>query len=147
MSRTSRVAGLSLSLSLGLAAGGCGKTIDDGAETLTADTTATTTATGQMSTDGTDGTGDTAETGDTSDTGQMGCPTGSNNHLNATGDCECDVGFEWCVPDDADDLNCCSGGDGDGDSGCGAFGVLCQSGSDCCSGSCESSPVGMGTCN
>jgi hypothetical protein len=50
------------------------------------------------------------------------CDSGSNNKLTSNGECECRVGFEWCNPNDPEDLNCCSKtgggetvGDGDGD--------------------------------
>jgi hypothetical protein len=50
------------------------------------------------------------------------CDSGSNNKLNKDGTCECRIGYEWCEPNDPENLNCCdtgfgdtSGGDGDGD--------------------------------
>ena len=33
------------------------------------------------------------------------CDSGSNNKLNDEGTCECRIGYEWCDPDDPDDLN------------------------------------------
>jgi len=45
------------------------------------------------------------------------CASGSNNKLNDAGECECRIGYEWCNPDDLDDLNCCDDNIGDGTSG------------------------------
>jgi hypothetical protein len=50
------------------------------------------------------------------------CASGSNNKLDDNGECECRIGYEWCDPDDATNLDCCdsdvgdTSGDGDGDS-------------------------------
>jgi hypothetical protein len=51
------------------------------------------------------------------------CDSGSNNKLDDNGECECRIGYEWCEPNDATNLNCCDDdigdgtgpGDGDGD--------------------------------
>jgi hypothetical protein len=60
------------------------------------------------------------------------CDSGSNNKLDDNGECECRIGYEWCDPNDAENLNCCDSdigddsgtttnttntGDGDGDTG------------------------------
>ena len=42
------------------------------------------------------------------------CATGDNNKLNDQGDCECQIGYEWCDPNDIDNLNCCDDDIGDG---------------------------------
>jgi hypothetical protein len=39
------------------------------------------------------------------------CASGENNHLDEdTGKCECRIGYEWCDPDDAENLDCCEEG-------------------------------------
>ena len=38
------------------------------------------------------------------------CDSGSNNKLNDAGECECRIGYEWCNPEDVNDLNCCDDG-------------------------------------
>ena len=58
------------------------------------------------------------------------CATGENNKLDDAGQCECRIGYDWCNPEDASDLDCCPigsansetgdgdpTGDGDGDPG------------------------------
>ena len=45
------------------------------------------------------------------------CDSGSNNKLNDAGECECQIGYEWCDPDDPNDLNCCDDDIGEGTSG------------------------------
>lgn len=51
------------------------------------------------------------------------CDSGSNNKLNDDGECVCRIGYDWCNPEDPEDLNCCDTGsadeigDGDGDTG------------------------------
>lgn len=45
------------------------------------------------------------------------CSSGEHNLLNVDGECECQVGYQWCSPDDPENLDCCednnitSGGD------------------------------------
>lgn len=55
------------------------------------------------------------------------CATGENNQLDDDGECICDIGHDWCDPNDNSNLNCCdddigddeidddNNGDGDGD--------------------------------
>lgn len=51
------------------------------------------------------------------------CASGSNNKLDENDECVCRVGYDWCNPNDPDDLDCCEDdvsddeidGDGDGD--------------------------------
>ena len=35
------------------------------------------------------------------------CESGENNKLDDDGTCECRSGYEWCVPQDPSNLNCC----------------------------------------
>jgi hypothetical protein len=50
------------------------------------------------------------------------CETGEHNQVD-DGECICDIGYDWCDPDDQSNLNCCDNnigedeieGDGDGD--------------------------------
>ena len=51
---------------------------------------------------GTDGTG--TETGFEQ---FLPCESGMNNQLDENGDCQCQVGYEWCDPSNPEDLNCC----------------------------------------
>lgn len=41
------------------------------------------------------------------------CDSGSNNKLDENDECVCLVGYDWCNPDDPEDLNCCSTGNAD----------------------------------
>jgi hypothetical protein len=45
------------------------------------------------------------------------CESGVNNKLDDNGECECRVGYEWCDPNDASNLNCCDDGNADGGTG------------------------------
>jgi hypothetical protein len=45
------------------------------------------------------------------------CDSGENNKLDDNGECECRIGFEWCDPNDAENLNCCDSDNADSNTG------------------------------